>query len=100
MGLSFNLFLFLLFCVSNGFSPSSLIVTGDVNLNPLLPKNVLQNYSFVWNDMIDVLRSADVLAINHESTLAGILLSNPNVIQVRMFFEESFVCFKFATCSV
>eukprot|EP01127_Copromyxa_protea_P014319 TRINITY_DN3969_c0_g1_i1.p1 TRINITY_DN3969_c0_g1~~TRINITY_DN3969_c0_g1_i1.p1 ORF type:complete len:389 (-),score=78.48 TRINITY_DN3969_c0_g1_i1:105-1271(-) len=62
----------------NGFS---LIVTGDVNLNPNLPAEHINNFTYVWGSMLPVLRSADVLAINHESTLAGIKIDNPEVIQ-------------------
>lgn len=72
------LFLCLLFVSTWSFS---LIVTGDVNLNPNLDSFVIGNYTYVWGDMINILKNADVLAINHESTLAGIKLSDPNVIQ-------------------
>jgi poly-gamma-glutamate capsule biosynthesis protein CapA/YwtB (metallophosphatase superfamily) len=37
--------------------------------------------TFVWGDMLPVIRSTDVFAINHESTLAEIPTANPDVIQ-------------------
>lgn len=68
----------LLSIVSNAYS-FSLIVTGDVNLNPNLPAKHLTNFSYVWGDMFPILKGADFLAINHESTLAGIKEDNPDV---------------------
>lgn len=68
-------FLLCLFSFASGYS---LLVTGDVNLNPSLNTSDL---TYVWGTMLPILRAADVLAINHESTLAGVALSNPNVIQ-------------------
>lgn len=60
----------------------SLMVTGDVNLNPDLAKTPhINNFTFVWGDMLPVLLDVDLLAINHESTLAGINLDDPDVIQ-------------------
>jgi hypothetical protein len=55
-----------LVCLASAFS---ILVTGDVNLNPALSET--NNLSFVWGSMLPVLRNADFLAINHESTLAG-----------------------------
>ena len=60
---------------ASGFS---LLVTGDVNLNPAL---ATRNLSYVWGTMLPVLQRADFVAINHESTLAGVELTDPNVIQ-------------------
>lgn len=48
----------------------SVMVTGDVNLNPNLVNTF--NKSYVWGGMLPVLRSVDLLAINHESTLANV----------------------------
>jgi hypothetical protein len=56
----------------------SVLVTGDVNLNPNL---ATRNLSFVWGSMLPVLQAADFVAINHESTLAGVKLADPDVIQ-------------------
>ncbi len=56
----------------------SLLVTGDVNLNPALATS---DPKFVWGTMLPVLHGADFVAINHESTLAGVKLADPNVIQ-------------------
>ncbi len=60
---------------AHGFS---VLVTGDVNLNPAL---ATRNLTFVWGSMLPVLQAADFVAINHESTLAGVKLEDPNVIQ-------------------
>ena len=64
-----------------------LFLTGDVNLHPELPPSQKTNYTFVWGDMLDIVRKADLLAINHESTLAEIQDNNPNTIQ----FEGTFL---------
>lgn len=73
--------LLLLLCLAIEAQCFSLVVTGDVNLNPDLPATHLTNYSYVWGDMLPILKSADLLAINHESTLAGIKMDDPDVIQ-------------------
>lgn len=67
-------------CVAGAAARTALMVTGDVNLNPALAAG--SNFSFVWGDLLPVLAApGTLLAINHESTLAGIVDKNPATIQ-------------------
>jgi hypothetical protein len=92
------LWLFFGLCLLVSGTSFSLLVTGDVNLNvcrrqcllikpskPKLPEHQLKNFTFIWGDMLPVLRGADILAINHESTIASIQDNDPDVIQVWWF---------------
>lgn len=60
---------------------STLMLTGDVNLFPVLPTNETSNFTFVWGDLLDIARSVDCFAINHESTLAEVPDQSPATIQ-------------------
>ena len=51
--------------------------TGDVNLNPLLRPHTPAEY--VWGDMLNVTQLTDVMAIQHEGTLAERYDPNPQV---------------------
>lgn len=60
-----------------------LVLTGDVNLNPALPASRLADPTFVWGDLLPLLRGGGsrVLALNHESTLAQTSDPDPQVIK-------------------
>ena len=55
-------------------------ITGDVNLNPSL-KGSKTTPEFVWGNLLNVTRAVDVMAIQHEGTLAEIVDPNPATIQ-------------------
>jgi len=52
-----------------------------VNLAPQLPPGRVDEPAWVWGDAISFLRGADVLAVNHEATLAGVGDTDPATIQ-------------------
>ena len=60
-------------------SSFTLGVTGDVNLNPNLPRHTPPE--FVWGDLLDTTRSVGLMAIQHEGTLAEKNDPNPQTIQ-------------------
>ena len=58
----------------------SIGITGDVNLNPSLKASTTPP-EFVWGDLLNVTRAVDVMAIQHEGTVAEIPDPNPATIQ-------------------
>lgn len=58
-----KLYLFLMLPSFGRSKQLSLAVTGDVNLNPNLTASELADPTFVWGDMLPVIRSTDLFCI-------------------------------------
>jgi Bacterial capsule synthesis protein PGA_cap len=85
LGFSMALLAVLLFPAGGQSKVVRVTLTGDVNLNPILPPGEKKNYSFVWGDTLPFLRGnvdqGHLLAVNHESTLAEVPNNDPATIQ-------------------
>jgi poly-gamma-glutamate synthesis protein (capsule biosynthesis protein) len=67
-------------------------ITGDVNLNPEIAKHNDTPFEYVWGDLVEITKAVDVMAIQHEGTLAEERDPNPATIQFEdpLNYEETY----------
>ena len=74
-------------------SPVRIGLTGDVNLNAFIYETHPGQYDYPWGNTLATVRGLDAFLINHEATIANVVMDDPNNFQMEdpVNFTQTFV---------